>query len=946
MKWPTDFVCGGIGGFSGLNSSVDVDNVDLSCDKVTDTVYDVYGRLYRQRSYFDGANQRISLKEYSYDGHSRIGSVEFCELEEVEFLGQIWEGKFPLKVMTYQYNAKGQRVQQTLTNVNTRTGQAVDVDSYYWYDSQGRLIQIQNAQGVIFDCKYDALGRKTEETDATGKVTRYVYNPLGRLADMAEDPAGLNRQTSYEYDRSGRQTAIVSGSDRTDYAYNYLGEIADVNYPSGDSISFGYDMLGEVIRRTATKNGQSMTTHYKRNALGRVCYKQYTDEPEWSEPNSLLPFDEVLYDAMGNKHIIAAIDGEDDLELNLYSYDYFGNLTGAAETFGDFSSSVSYGYDQRGLLTSITYPDEKTVAYTRDALGRIDSVTYDGKTLVEYGYLGDTVISKTLAHIEYTAAVDTLGRVTGETFTAISTGTPFMTHSYDYTGHSNRLDERNGIDYTFDGLGKLTAEDSTSYTSDILGNPTNAPAGGLTYGLDDEDRIVDVDDGGGVFAEYGYDRLGRRARKTADGVGVNFVYDLFGNVIAEYEDGSWSRDYVYGAAGEVVYMRCPQTSEMNDALENLVDFAEAWLCCPDCTIEQLVWDVNEDDQVNLIDWTAAVEANNFDGAFLINGYYLLTDFRNSVIGKVNPGGSVDEISYDAWGIPYVSQGVDLEGLSILWNGYYYDMESGNYYLRNRYYSPLERRFLTEDPHGINPDENWNNPFDIQRQYSDGCGLQVYAQGDPVNNRDAWGLWKYALPVAQRTKEGRTFVIANDVWEMKYNIKGLAQLVRLNEEQFDDWGKRAIREVNGIKKCGAWVPNTAYVDRGEISYIGSIPNPWLITETNNIKNHFLSEGYSTIVTTNVDGSCIDAHLSSGNIIAWGVVAHGVDGAEGTIMLSQDEGYTIHDAKRVIHHKLSEVILFVCWGRQGRWEGIRSRYGTLRASNASFSCWHDWDDLPTE
>ena len=71
--------------------------------------------------------------------------------------------------------------------------------------------------------------------------------------------------------------------------------------------------------------------------------------------------------------------------------------------------------------------------------------------------------------------------------------------------------------------------------------------------------------------------------------------------------------------------------------------------------------------------------------------------------------------------------------------HYYDMESGNYYLRNRYYSPFERRFLTEDPHGINPDENWNNPFDIQRQYSDGCGLQVYAQGDPVNNRDGWGL---------------------------------------------------------------------------------------------------------------------------------------------------------------------------------------------------------------
>jgi len=401
-------------------------------------------------------------------------------------------------------------------------------------------------------------------------------------------------------------------------------------------------------------------------------------------------------------------------------------------------SSVGYAYDQRGLLPSITCPDDKIVTYTRDALGRIDSVTYDGTLLANSYYLGDTVISKTLAHIKYTAAVDTLGRVTGETFTAISTGTPFMTHSYDYTGHSNRLDERNGIDYTFDGLGKLTAEDSTSYTSDILGNPTNAVDDGLTYGLDGEDRIVDVDDGGGVFAEYGYDRLGRRAKKAVDGIDTNFVYDLFGNVIAEYEDGSWSRDYIYGAVGEVVYMRSPQTSEMNDALANFIDFAEAWLCYPYCTQDELLWDVNADDQINLIDWAAA-DANDLSGAFLTNGYYLLTDFRNSVIGKVNPDGGVDEIFYDAWGTPYVSQGVDLEGLSILWNGYYYDYETGNYYLRNRYYSPLERRFLTEDPHGINPDENWNNPFGIQRQYADGYALQVYAKGDPVNNRDDWGL---------------------------------------------------------------------------------------------------------------------------------------------------------------------------------------------------------------
>ena len=445
------------------------------------------------------------------------------------------------------------------------------------------------------------------------------------------------------------------------------------------------------------------------------------------------------------------------MELNFYRYNGFGQLTNASEAGSDFSRSVSYGYDQRGLLKSITYPDEKTATYTRDALGRIDSVTYDGKRLADYYYLGDTVVNKTMtaADIEYAATVDALGRITGETFSDISTSAAFITNSYDYTSYSNRMDERDGIDYAFDSLGKLVAEDSTSYTSDILGNPTNAVDDGLTYGFDNENRIADVDDGGGIFAEYEYDRLGRRAKKTVDGVETHFVYDLSGNVIAEYENGEWTRDYVYGAQGEVVYMRFPQTTEMNDGLDNFVSFIDAWLCCPNCTTQQLMWDYDDSNDINLIDWAMAVDANDFAGAFVTNGRYLLTDFRSSVIGKVHPDGSVDAITYTAWGTPYVTQGTDLVGLSVLWNGYYFDAETGNYYLRNRYYSPLERRFLTEDPHGINPDENWNNSFGIKDQYVDGFSLQVYAQSDPVNGRDDWGLSSVTV---KRTKSPSSYGI--------------------------------------------------------------------------------------------------------------------------------------------------------------------------------------------
>jgi RHS repeat-associated protein len=147
--------------------------------------------------------------------------------------------------------------------------------------------------------------------------------------------------------------------------------------------------------------------------------------------------------------------------------------------------------------------------------------------------------------------------------------------------------------------------------------------------------------------------------------------------------------------------------------------------------------MDSDNDINFVDW-ALIDANNFTGAFADNGKFLLTDFRGSVIGMADEQGSITaDISYDAWGNPYYTDG--LEGLSILWNGYYYDSETGNYYLRNRYYSPTERRFITDDPKGIRPDNNWNNTFDVHSQYDNGYGLQVYCESDPINCKDYWGL---------------------------------------------------------------------------------------------------------------------------------------------------------------------------------------------------------------
>ena len=61
--------------------------------------------------------------------------------------------------------------------------------------------------------------------------------------------------------------------------------------------------------------------------------------------------------------------------------------------------------------------------------------------------------------------------------------------------------------------------------------------------------------------------------------------------------------------------------------------------------------------------------------------------------------------------------------SIRYAGEYYDAETGFIYLRNRYYDPTQRRFITEDP------------------IRDGTNWYIYCGNNPVMYVDPWGLSK-------------------------------------------------------------------------------------------------------------------------------------------------------------------------------------------------------------
>ena len=92
----------------------------------------------------------------------------------------------------------------------------------------------------------------------------------------------------------------------------------------------------------------------------------------------------------------------------------------------------------------------------------------------------------------------------------------------------------------------------------------------------------------------------------------------------------------------------------------------------------------------------------------VKTYYYEKNLQGDIVGIMNEAGyKVVSYTYDAWGNPYTPTYVYHSGVSATdranvelnpfrYRGYYYDSETGYYYLQTRYYNPEWGRFLNAD----------------------------------------------------------------------------------------------------------------------------------------------------------------------------------------------------------------------------------------------------------
>ena len=126
-------------------------------------------------------------------------------------------------------------------------------------------------------------------------------------------------------------------------------------------------------------------------------------------------------------------------------------------------------------------------------------------------------------------------------------------------------------------------------------------------------------------------------------------------------------------------------------------------------------------------------------AMQVNGttYYYVTNLQGDVMGMVDASGnSVATYTYDPYGKVLTATGALAEKNPLRYRGYYYDSESGLYYLLSRYYDPATRRFINADSYagtgqgmlGYNMFAYCNNNPLLKLDSEGNLGLAVIAGG--------------------------------------------------------------------------------------------------------------------------------------------------------------------------------------------------------------------------
>ncbi|HGU5204358.1 TPA: RHS element core protein, partial [Escherichia coli] len=688
-----------------------------------------------------------------YDNRGRLTSVKDAQGRETR----------------YEYNAAGD-----LTAVITPDGNRSETQYDAWgkavsttqggltrsmeYDAAGRVISLTNENGSHSVFSYDALDRLVQQGGFDGRTQRYHYDLTGKLTQSEDE--GL--VTLWYYDESDRIThRTVNGEPAEQWQYDDHGWLTDISHLSEGhrvAVHYGYDDKGRLTGERQTvenpETGELLWQHETTHAYNEQGLANRVT------PDGLPPVEWLTY---GSGYLAGMKLG--GTPLVEYTRDRMHRET--ARSFGGAGSTAGYeqatAYTLTGQLQSrhLNLP-QLDCDYTWNDNGQLVRIS-GPQECREYRYSGTgrlTGVHTTAANldIDIPYATDPAGnRLPDPELHPDSTLTAWP---------DNRIAEDAHYVYRYDEYGRL-AEKTDRIPEGVIRMHDERTH---HYHYDSQHRLVfytRIQHGEPqVESRYLYDPLGRRTGKRVwrrerdltgwmslsrkpeetwygwDGDRLTTVQTQQTRIQTVYQPGSFTPLLrIETENGEQAKARHRSLAEVLQEDTGVTLPAELAVMLGRLERELRQGSVSEESQQWLAQCglTAEQMAAQLEAEYIperkLHLYHC--DHRGLPLALISPEGETAwQGEYDEWGNLLGEESAQHLQQSLRLPGQQYDEESGLYYNRNRYYDPLQGRYITQDPIGLRGEWNlYKYPLNPVR-FIDSLGLKFHVNGDPSDFNQA------------------------------------------------------------------------------------------------------------------------------------------------------------------------------------------------------------------
>ncbi|MBI4789760.1 MAG: hypothetical protein HY782_22235 [Chloroflexi bacterium] len=438
------------------------------------------------------------------------------------------------------------------------------------YDAQGRLSAVTDRQGGKTQVAYHASGKIAALTNANGGRVSFTYAPQEQLflaPDGEQIVFGFTTLTRIDYpDKANEQFAydvrgnIVSHTDATGktwkYTYDTRGQILTITNPTNGVITYTYNADATVASFKDSETGETKLGYDHAQRLNKITradgstveyiYDQNDRLTLIVEPN--FRFTRFEYDA--NDNLVKLFDANG--KATTFEYDAMDRVTKITDRVGQTANastplSTSLTYDQLGHLASVTDPTGVATQYGYDPRGWLNAITRGGNVW-KLGYDDEGIVTSVTSPLGNTAKFqnDKLGLLASSTDPLGNTSTLARDAMNRMISVTDALKRETKYGYDANGwLNSVTAPvvGEAKYERDVLGNATkitdlNGQA--WTFAYSPMGRLQAATDPLKQTKKYAYDNLGRVSQVTyADGVTGTAVYDAAWNPTrVSYSDGT------------------------------------------------------------------------------------------------------------------------------------------------------------------------------------------------------------------------------------------------------------------------------------------------------------------------------------------------------------------------------------------------------------------------